>query len=80
MFISVPATFEGSESEQHANYDSHIWADGRCMNCDCNGWGIACSWPCGAEIPRVIIEFKFKSEANSNLVFPPNSPPNSPPN
>ena len=51
--MSAPMEFPGTSDEKAANYNTHIWFDGRCGDCDCNSWGITSEWPCGTSVPRV---------------------------
>lgn len=54
---SRPVPFLGTEEERIANMLTHRFFSSdegffRCMDCDCNSWGITKDYPCGAEIPR----------------------------
>lgn len=50
---NAPARFDGTPEEAAANYASHWFVDGRCLDCDCRPFGRVASWPCGVEPPRV---------------------------
>jgi hypothetical protein len=53
MTVNAPMKFQGTADEAAANYRSHWFVDGRCMDCDCRPFGRVASWPCGVEPPRV---------------------------
>jgi hypothetical protein len=53
--INRPIVFEGSVEERAANYATHYFSEGRCVDCDSRSTGVSASYPCGAEIPRETI-------------------------
>lgn len=60
VFASYPlnAARAGFTPEQvQANHGTHMWCypEGRCGNCDCRPGGEVASWPCGANVPRVVL-------------------------
>lgn len=59
--VSVPAEFPGTEGEKAENFRTHSfsWQDARCYECDCRPWGRVADWPCGVQVPRVLIEDAF---------------------
>lgn len=62
--INMPVPFDGTPTEAAANRDSHAYAytgtdedmDVRCMWCDCRPSHAAASYPCGANVPRMVVE------------------------
>lgn len=56
--VNAPAHFPGTRKEVAANRSTHSFSwdeEGRCLNCDCRSWGIVAEWPCGADVPRVVL-------------------------
>ena len=58
--INRPVPFGGTVEEAQKNYDTHQWVnyDGEpvCMACDCKWWYESSRYPCGAEIPREVVD------------------------
>lgn len=60
MFTDMPEPFKGTKEEMSANYASHSWlahdSDVFCIRCDCSPGGILADYPCGTDVPRVLVE------------------------
>lgn len=57
--INRPVAFPGTPDEARANRLTHIFdysdADTRCLDCDCRPSHVAASYPCGARVPREVV-------------------------
>jgi len=61
MKVDRPIRFAGTPEERLANYDSHNWGsfDGEnfaCGRCDVKPHYESANYPCGAEVPREVVE------------------------
>jgi len=55
----VPVPFKGTRDERDRNHASHKWRgtdDGiHCFDCGCRSSDVAAGWPCGHDVPRMIV-------------------------